>query len=126
MKNIFKTVAVAAITLFMVSCGTSSTNGPVYRAPDGTVYRSGDVYKDRNGNVYQNGRMISKNGTSYKKLPPGQAKKIYGGEATDYAPGQVKKRSNGYYDGHDHDHHNNGNDHHKDYKKNKNGKKKGK
>ena len=26
-----------------------------------------------------------------KHLPPGQAKKIYGGEATDYAPGQVKK-----------------------------------
>jgi hypothetical protein len=25
-------------------------------------------------------------------LPPGQAKKIYGGSATDYAPGQVKKR----------------------------------
>nr|WP_228441097.1 quinol oxidase subunit 4 [Chryseobacterium phosphatilyticum] len=29
------------------------------------------------------------------KLPPGQAKKIYGGSAKDYAPGQVKKR-NGY------------------------------
>ena len=27
-----------------------------------------------------------------KKLPPGQAKKIYGGSAKDYAPGQVKKR----------------------------------
>lgn len=30
-----------------------------------------------------------------KKIPPGQAKKIYGGSAKDYAPGQVKKR-NGY------------------------------
>ncbi|AZA83816.1 quinol oxidase subunit 4 [Chryseobacterium lactis] len=29
------------------------------------------------------------------RLPPGQAKKIYGGSAKDYAPGQVKKR-NGY------------------------------
>jgi hypothetical protein len=29
--------------------------------------------------------------TRRKKLPPGQAKKIYGGSATDYAPGQVKK-----------------------------------
>lgn len=28
-------------------------------------------------------------------LPPGQAKKIYGGSAKDYAPGQVKKRKYG-------------------------------
>ncbi|WP_445223271.1 quinol oxidase subunit 4 [Chryseobacterium sp. MYb328] len=34
-------------------------------------------------------------GYQEKKLPPGQAKKIYGGSAKDYAPGQVKKR-NGY------------------------------
>ena len=26
-----------------------------------------------------------------KRLPPGQAKKIYGGSAKDYAPGQQKK-----------------------------------
>ena len=26
-----------------------------------------------------------------KRLPPGQAKKIYGGSARDYAPGQQKK-----------------------------------
>ena len=26
-----------------------------------------------------------------KRLPPGQAKKIYGGSARDYAPGQRKK-----------------------------------
>ena len=26
-----------------------------------------------------------------KRLPPGQAKKIYGGNAKDYAPGQRKK-----------------------------------
>ncbi len=35
------------------------------------------------------------NGYQAKKIPPGQAKKIYGGSAKDYAPGQVKKR-NGY------------------------------
>lgn len=29
-----------------------------------------------------------------KPLPPGQAKKVYGGSAKDYAPGQVKKRGN--------------------------------
>jgi len=32
-------------------------------------------------------------------LPPGQAKKIYGGSATDYAPGQVKKREHGHGNG---------------------------
>lgn len=31
-----------------------------------------------------------------KPLPPGQAKKIYGGSAKDYAPGQVKKRHGRY------------------------------
>ena len=31
-------------------------------------------------------------GKRRKHLPPGQAKKIYGGEAKDYAPGQNKKR----------------------------------
>lgn len=29
-----------------------------------------------------------------KRLPPGQAKKIYGGSARDYAPGQQKKHHN--------------------------------
>ncbi|MES2848766.1 MAG: hypothetical protein V4685_06895 [Bacteroidota bacterium] len=32
-----------------------------------------------------------------KHLPPGQAKKIYGGSAKDYAPGQVKKRKGWYW-----------------------------
>jgi hypothetical protein len=31
--------------------------------------------------------------TTRKNLPPGQAKKIYGGSATDYVPGQVKKHN---------------------------------
>lgn len=32
-----------------------------------------------------------------RRLPPGQAKKVYGGSARYYAPGQVKKRVY-YYD----------------------------
>lgn len=87
-------------------------DGSVYRAPDGTVYRRGDVYRDRNGNVYENGRVVrtgdvygqpgilgGRTGQVYypdanrRNLPPGQAKKIYGGQATDYAKGQVKKRN---------------------------------
>ncbi len=40
------------------------------------------AYDNRGYNGYHNGN----------KIPPGQAKKIYGGSAKDYAPGQVKKR----------------------------------
>ena len=91
-------------------------NNSVYKAGDGAVYGRGEVYRDRNGNVYENGRVVrqgdvygqpgilSRNGnqtvyypnTNQKRLPPGQAKKIYGGKAKDYAPGQVKKRNGDY------------------------------
>ena len=93
-----------------------NNNGDVYRAGDGAVYGRNEVYRDRNGNVYQSGRVIRQgdvngqpgilgrngNQTVYypnnnqRRLPPGQAKKIYGGSAKDYAPGQLKKR-NGQY-----------------------------
>jgi hypothetical protein len=46
-------------------------------------------------------------GERRRHLPPGQAKKIYGGSATDYAPGQVKKREgrgDDDRDGDDHHH----------------------
>ena len=46
-----------------------------------------------------------------KHLPPGQAKKIYGGEAKDYAPGQLKKHRHDD----DHDEHHGG--HHKGKRK---------
>lgn len=95
---------------------TNGTNdGRVYRANDGAVYRQGEVYRDRSGNVYQNGRVVrtgdvtgnpgilgGNTNTVYypnsnpQNLPPGQAKKIYGGKATDYAKGQQKKRDNQY------------------------------
>jgi len=119
MKNLFKIFVAAGLAFTMTSCGTANdvygnnypnnypNNGTVYRTSDGTVYRQGDVYRDRNGNVYQNGRIIrtgdiygrpgilSRNGTygNAKRLPPGQAKKIYGGSAKDYAYGQTKKRN---------------------------------
>ena len=94
--------------------GSYPSNNGVYRTPDGTVYRQNDIYRDRNGNVYQNGRIVrtgevtgqpgilGRNGNTNqvyypnnneRRLPPGQAKKIYGGSAKDYAPGQLKKRS---------------------------------
>lgn len=37
--------------------------------------------------------IVHDNGHRVKKVPPGQAKKVFGGSAKDYAPGQVKKRS---------------------------------
>jgi hypothetical protein len=101
------------------------TNGTVYRANDGAVYRRGEVYRDRSGNVYQNGRIIRTgdvtgnpgilsggnntvfypNTRNRQNLPPGQAKKIYGGKATDYAKGQQKKRAKQYDNwGNDNDH----------------------
>ena len=91
----------------------SYPSGGVYRTPEGTVYKQGDIYRDANGNVYQNGRVIRRDGVygrpgilsrggnvygNNKQLPPGQAKKIYGGRAKDYAPGQMKKRHGGYYE----------------------------
>lgn len=37
--------------------------------------------------------VVHDNGRRVKTVPPGQAKKVFGGSAKDYAPGQVKKRS---------------------------------
>ncbi len=53
---------------------TSSKNTVIFRKPD-SRRNTYPVYTTRR-----------------KNLPPGQAKKIYGGSAKDYAPGQVKKR----------------------------------
>ncbi|MEJ7675800.1 MAG: hypothetical protein WKF59_24615 [Chitinophagaceae bacterium] len=54
------------------------------RYPDGTVRNSSNKNKNR------------------KWLPPGQAKKIYGGKARDYAPGHNKNKKH-EYDNDDHD-----------------------
>lgn len=115
---------------------TEKNKGTVYRANDGQVYKSGDVYRDRNGNVYQNGRVLrtgdtygrpgilsknSKQTVSYpnqnkKNLPPGQAKKIYGGNAKDYAKGQQKNRNN-QWEKYDIDRENHKDRNRKDYRK---------
>ncbi|KUY31366.1 hypothetical protein [Elizabethkingia ursingii] len=73
MKTIKYILAGVFIITFLVSCDTYY---------DGYAYR-------RNPNRYDNSYYY--NGREYKKLPPGQAKKIYGGSAKDYAPGQRKK-----------------------------------
>lgn len=48
MKNIFKIFGALALTITVVSCGSSNVygdNGRVYRAPDGRVYRQGEIYR---------------------------------------------------------------------------------
>lgn len=124
MKNVLKLFLAGGLALTMASCGSADpyygnrypntgypSGGTVYRTPDGQVYRQGDVYRDRRGDVYQNGRILERTGILNRpgilsrggtygqsgKIPPGQAKKIYGGHARDYAHGQQKKRGNGYY-----------------------------
>lgn len=123
MKNLIKVFAIASLSFVFVQCAStngnssqyptnSSNGGVVYRAPDGGIFKQGEIYRDNDGNVYQNGRVIRTGdiigvrgvidikgvilypGNNPRNLPPGQAKKIYGGSATDYAPGQVKKGNN--------------------------------
>lgn len=122
MKKYFKIALGASFAFMLASCaatnpyggnnypntGNNYPNSGVYRTGDGSVYRQGDIYRDGNGNVYQNGRVIrtgdiygspgvlQRNGNpmaQQRNLPPGQAKKMYGGRATDYARGQQKKRN---------------------------------
>lgn len=89
MKTFIKILFLGGVVFTLSSCYTSS-QGTVYRAPDGTIYRSGEVYRDRNGNVYRDGAVVRTGNRGH--LPPGQAKKVYGGEAKDYAYGQQKKK----------------------------------
>lgn len=104
MKGLLKLTALAGGLFLLTACESSNgvysgNDGRIYRAPDGGTYRRGDVYQDRNGNTYRNGDIYrygnNNSNNSYKKrLPPGQAKKIYGGEARDYAPGHNKYNDN--------------------------------
>lgn len=78
------------IASFLMSTTISAQNS-VYDVVPGSGPK-----KETGNKVFNNGTK-KKNSKLYcygkkrKKLPPGQAKKIYGGSATDYAPGQVKK-----------------------------------
>jgi len=117
MKINFKTL-IAGITAVL---GLLSMNSKAQtrKLPDGSiVYNDGTrklpngtvIYKDgartrnhKNARVLPDGRTIYPGGTrkypvgrkhnhgNGQWLPPGQAKKIYGGSARDYAPGQQKK-----------------------------------
>ncbi|KPE50678.1 hypothetical protein [Chryseobacterium indologenes] len=49
-----------------------------------------------------------------RRVPPGHAKKMYGGSARYYAPGHVKKRVYYYDDDRGHRHKHKGHKHHRD------------
>lgn len=82
------------------------TNGGVLKLPDGSViYPDGRRFPDDrrypDDRRREDRRINRRNNGQW--LPPGQAKKIYGGSAKDYAPGQQKKwKGNGHGKGHGH------------------------
>ena len=106
----FKIFGALALTITVVSCGSSNVygdNGRVYRAPDGRVYRQGEIYRAPNGDVYRNGVLIRSGSSTViivddrpQNLPPGQMKKVYGTKSAKvFAPGQ-QKNDRYYYDEH--------------------------
>ena len=109
MKHRFFTSAVALLVVLvtMVSCGSSRTTtkrypypGSPYPYPDDR-YPQGYPYPDRYPDErYPDRRYPDYGSTRYQKnLPPGHAKKIYGGRsARPYAPGQQKKYDRRYQD----------------------------
>ena len=110
MKNIFKIFGALALTITVVSCGSSNVygdNGRVYRAPDGRIYRQGEIYRAPNGDVYRNGVLIRSGSSTViivddrpQNLPPGHMKKVYGTKSAKvFAPGQ-QKNDRYYYDEH--------------------------
>lgn len=74
--------------------------GTAVSLPDGTVIYPDGSRRYPNDGRRNNGHVGHHNNRENQGwLPPGQAKKIYGGSAKDYAPGQQKK-----WKGHGHGH----------------------
>jgi hypothetical protein len=112
--------------------GSSTRKGS--RQPDGSIiYPDGRVRLPDGRIRYPDGtvRFPNSRNKNVKRLPPGQAKKVYGGRATDYAPGQIKGKKDKHdkdddrrHRDHDDDDDNNGKGKkNKEFKGNKKGKK---
>ncbi len=120
-KNIFKILSAFTILFFCVS--QTEAQMPK-RLPDGSIRYPNGTIKYPNGSVrLPNGTINYPNRTKRYPpilpsspryphhthhagtwLPPGQAKKIYGGNARDYAPGHQKKwKKNKYHEDGDHE-----------------------
>ncbi len=63
---------------------------PVERKEDKVMLPDGSVVLPDGSRTYPDNRRYKRK-KDEKSLPPGQAKKVYGGEAKDYAPGQQKR-----------------------------------
>lgn len=71
-------------------------NGTIIRKDGSILKTGGERWPDGTVKVPGQDRSYSKTRTNgrrnyEKRVPPGQAKKMYGGKAKDYAPGQQKK-----------------------------------
>jgi hypothetical protein len=90
-----KSVSLLAVFLLLASFDASAQKKSVYDVIPGSgpkktqTSKSVIIFRDKKTNNKRNTYPVFT--TRRKNLPPGQAKKIYGGSATDYAPGQVKK-----------------------------------
>lgn len=101
-----KSVSLLAVFLLLASFNASAQKKSVYDVIPGSgpkktqTSKSVIIFGDKKTNNRRNTYPVYT--TRRKNLPPGQAKKIYGGSATDYAPGQVKKHHhvNGWKEGH--------------------------
>ena len=91
----YKKTALAVFSFFLLLISlNASAQKSVYdvipgsgpKKPKTTIILPGVIRGDDRRN---NDRVYTRRRSN---LPPGQAKKIYGGSARDYAPGQVKKR----------------------------------
>ncbi|MCU7694147.1 hypothetical protein ACFSPU_06630 [Haoranjiania flava] len=96
-------ILVSGALLFTATDAQAQNRGNGHKAKNNKVYaqknRDHDMY-DRNGRYGRNDRYHRRSiryGTN-TDLPPGQAKKVYGGKATDYAPGQLNKNEGTRYD----------------------------
>ncbi len=70
------------------SRGTRQTDGSIIYPSGKIVYADGTIRYPDGRLKYPNGRIVYPNsGNNNRWIPPGQAKKIYGRNARDYAPG---------------------------------------
>ena len=87
--------------------GSNRNNTGINRTIDGILH------PNRTTTVYRN-RYPERNNRQW--MPPGQAKKVYGGNSSDYAPGHNKnRRYNNNEDNNDQGNHNRGNGREKDH-----------
>ncbi|HXS55489.1 MAG TPA: hypothetical protein VN726_05135 [Hanamia sp.] len=90
-----KRIALLSAFLLIISFNAAAQEKSVYDVIPGSGPRKKQpsksvvVFRDKKAGNSRNTYPVYTH--KRKNLPPGQAKKVYGGSAKDYAPGQVKK-----------------------------------